>query len=199
MVAEQYKILRNLLPLYRRLQDGGQIEVSTTPFYHPILPLLCDTALATLDKEGAQLPERFAWPEDAEAQIQHAVECYTQRFGRPPQGMWPAEGGVGHAVVPLFARHGIRGLPVTRESSPARVAGAIKRMTPTCSVRAIELKLKGVKRSLVSSFALLPPLMPSVFNMPVTPLNTSPHRSSSRGSQPALRLGSVIHRTGWSV
>ncbi len=37
MVAEQYKILRNILPLYRQLQESGQIEVSTTPFYHPIL------------------------------------------------------------------------------------------------------------------------------------------------------------------
>lgn len=52
MIAEQYKILHNILPLYRQLQDSGQIEVSTTPFSHPILPLLCDTNLATLDKDG---------------------------------------------------------------------------------------------------------------------------------------------------
>ena len=107
MVAEQYKILRNILPLYRQLQESGQIEISTTPFYHPILPLLCDTNLATLDKEGTTLPERFAYPEDAEAQIRLAIDYYTEHFGCPPKGMWPAEGAVAQAVVPLFARHGI--------------------------------------------------------------------------------------------
>src|SRR5262249_46810615 len=97
MVAEQYKILRNILPLSRQLQESWQIEVSTTPFYHPILPLLWDTDLATLDKEGTNLPERFAWPEDADAQVRLAVDYYTARFGRPPQGMWPAEGAVSPA------------------------------------------------------------------------------------------------------
>ncbi|NOT58455.1 MAG: hypothetical protein HOP18_27995 [Deltaproteobacteria bacterium] len=108
MVAEQDKILRNIVPLYRHLQDCGQIEISTTPFYHPILPLLVDTDHATLDKEGTMLPERFAWPEDAEAQVRLAVDDYTARFGRPPTGMWPAEGAVSQEVLSLFARHGIQ-------------------------------------------------------------------------------------------
>ena len=108
MAAEQYKILRNILPLYRQLQESGQVEVSTTPFYHPILPLICDTNLATLDKEGTTLPERFAWPEDAEAQVRRAIDYYTEHFGQPPKGMWPAEGAVGQVVVPLFARHGLQ-------------------------------------------------------------------------------------------
>jgi alpha-amylase/alpha-mannosidase (GH57 family) len=108
MVEEQYKILRNILPLYRQLQNSGQIEVSTTPFYHPILPLLVDTNNATVDKDGTTLPERFAWPEDAEAQIRLAVDFYTERFGRPPTGMWPAEGAVSQQVISLFALHGIQ-------------------------------------------------------------------------------------------
>ncbi|MGE0823484.1 MAG: hypothetical protein AB7G75_24335 [Candidatus Binatia bacterium] len=108
MVEEQYKILRSILPLYRQLQNCGQIEVSTTPFYHPILPLLVDTDQATLDKDGTVLPERFAWPEDAEAQVRLAANFYTDRFGRPPRGMWPAEGAVSQSVVPVFARHGIQ-------------------------------------------------------------------------------------------
>lgn len=107
MMTEQYKILRNIVPLYRQLQDRGQIEVSTTPFYHPILPLLVDIDHATLDKEGTVLPERFVWPEDADAHVRLAVDDYTVRFGRPPAGMWPAEGAVGQHVISLFARHGI--------------------------------------------------------------------------------------------
>ncbi|MBZ0254369.1 MAG: hypothetical protein K8I02_13595, partial [Candidatus Methylomirabilis sp.] len=108
MAAEQIKVLRAVIPIHRRLQDAGRIEVSTTPFYHPILPLLVDTDRATIDRPGARRPGRFTHPEDAEAQVQRAVEAYERWFGRPPRGMWPAEGAVAEFVIPLFARFGIR-------------------------------------------------------------------------------------------
>jgi len=108
MVAEQYKIMRAVIPIHRQLQEQGQIEVSTTPFYHPILPLLVDTDQATIDRPGATHPRRFAYPEDAEAQVRLAIECYRRCFGRPPYGMWPAEGAVSQFVIPFFARHSVR-------------------------------------------------------------------------------------------
>src|SRR5690606_27241242 len=52
MVSEQLKILRAIIPLHRRLQKQGQIEISTSPYSHPILPLLVDTDQATLDLPG---------------------------------------------------------------------------------------------------------------------------------------------------
>ncbi|MCL4294292.1 MAG: hypothetical protein KJ077_01120 [Anaerolineae bacterium] len=110
MVAVQYKIMRAVIPIHRHLQERGQIEVSTTPFYHPILPLLVDTDRATLDRPGTTHPPRFAWPEDAEAQVRLAVECYRRCFGRPPRGMWPAEGAVSQFIIPFFAQHGVRWL-----------------------------------------------------------------------------------------
>jgi len=107
MVAQQYTIMRNIVPIHRALQDRGQIEVSTTPFYHPILPLLDDTDHATIDREGSTRPSRFSYPEDARAQDRLAVEFYRARFGRAPRGMWPAEGAVSSSVVDLFAEAGI--------------------------------------------------------------------------------------------
>lgn len=107
MVAEQYKILRNVIPLHRALQEQGQIEISTTPFYHPILPLLLDTDQATIDRDGATRPARFAWPEDARAQVARAIGHYREKFGRAPRGMWPAEGAVNQAASALFAEAGI--------------------------------------------------------------------------------------------
>jgi alpha-amylase/alpha-mannosidase (GH57 family) len=107
MVAEQYKIMQAVIPIHRQLQDQGQIEVSTTPFYHPILPLLVDTDQATIDRPGTTHPRRFAHPEDAEAHVRLAVEHYQRWFGRSPRGMWPAEGAVSPSVIPLFARHGL--------------------------------------------------------------------------------------------
>jgi alpha-amylase/alpha-mannosidase (GH57 family) len=107
MVAEQYKLLRAIVPIHRQLQDRGQIEVTTSPLHHPILPLLIDTDQATIDRPGTRLPRRFAHPEDADAQIAHAAADYEHWFGRRPRGMWPAEGAVSSDCIPLFARHGI--------------------------------------------------------------------------------------------
>jgi alpha-amylase/alpha-mannosidase (GH57 family) len=108
LVECEYKVLGAIIPLHRRMQDDGQIEISTTPFFHPILPLLMDTDSATIDRPGAKLPSRFSWPEDAETQVKLAIEAYTSWFGRPPRGMWPAEGAVSQSIIPLFARNGIR-------------------------------------------------------------------------------------------
>lgn len=114
MMEEQYKVMRAVIPLHRALQERGQIEVSTTPFHHPILPLLVDTDGATIDRPGASLPRRFAYPEDAEEQVRHAVADYRRSFGRPPSGMWPAEGAVSESVVPIFARQGVRWIATDR-------------------------------------------------------------------------------------
>jgi alpha-amylase/alpha-mannosidase (GH57 family) len=108
MIAEQQKILRAIIPLHRALQDRGQVEISTSPFAHPILPLLLDTDQATIDRAGAVPPPRFAYPEDAEGQVALAIADYRRWFGRPPRGMWPAEGAVSPGVGPVFARQGIR-------------------------------------------------------------------------------------------
>lgn len=114
MVEEQYKLMRAVIPIHRQLQAQGQIEVSTTPFFHPILPLLVDTDRATIDRPGAVHPLRFAHPEDADAQVKRAAQWYKQTFGQPPRGMWPAEGAVSQFVLPIFARHQVRWLATDR-------------------------------------------------------------------------------------
>ena len=108
MLDAQYAIMRNVVPLHRALQDTGQIEVSTTPFYHPILPLIHDTDVATIDRPRGVLPRRFRAPRDAQAQVDDAASFYAERFGGRPHGMWPAEGAVGQSVVRYFAAAGVR-------------------------------------------------------------------------------------------
>lgn len=107
MLDEQYRILRAIIPLHARLQDVGHIEVSVTPLYHPILPLLMDTREATLDHPASHLPEPFAWPEDADEQVAEACQAYRVWFGRSPRGMWPAEGAVSQGTLALYARAGV--------------------------------------------------------------------------------------------
>jgi alpha-amylase/alpha-mannosidase (GH57 family) len=98
-----------VLPAYRRLAEAGQIELSTTPYYHPILPLLVDVRSARRARPEMPLPEEpFAAPEDALAQIRRAVARHTEVFGAPPAGMWPSEGSVSPEAAELIARSGLR-------------------------------------------------------------------------------------------
>jgi len=106
VIAAQLAIMRNVLPLHRKLADEGRVEVSVSPFYHPILPLVADTSLANLDAAGSRFPGRFSRPEDAAAQIGRAAAFHAERFGARPKGMWPSEGSVGEHVAPLVADAG---------------------------------------------------------------------------------------------
>jgi alpha-amylase/alpha-mannosidase (GH57 family) len=114
LVAAQYQIMKAVVPIHRALQEEGQIEVSSTPFFHPILPLLVDTDQATIDRPGTSHPRRFAHPEDAQAQVDRAIDSYRQFFRRRPRGMWPAEGAVSQSILPLFARHRVRWIATDR-------------------------------------------------------------------------------------
>jgi alpha-amylase/alpha-mannosidase (GH57 family) len=112
IVAETYKVLAAIIPIHRKLMyrpstGNGQIEIITTPYYHPILPLIYDSDLAKLCQPNEPMPKRFHFPKDAEAQVARAVAFYKEKFGLLPRGMWPAEGAVAYDVVPVFAKHGI--------------------------------------------------------------------------------------------
>ena len=101
MGNKQREILALVEPVYRRLAASGQIEISTTPFYHPILPLLCDSNIATVAHPNVALPMRFRYPQDARHQLETAREFMTQRFGSPPSGLWPSEGSVSDEVFSI--------------------------------------------------------------------------------------------------
>lgn len=108
VVGIQRRVLGAVVPLHRRLQAGGRVELTTSPYYHPILPLLQDTDAATLDRPGSVHPPRFSRPDDAEAQLRRALEAHAHWFGRPPAGVWPPEGAVSDGTALLLARHGVR-------------------------------------------------------------------------------------------
>ncbi len=106
----QQAILASIIPLYEKAWGSGQIEISTTPYYHPILPLLCDSNIARESMPGAPLPPAFVFPEDAAAQITKGLDYMEKVFGRRPAGMWPSEGSVSRETVELMERAGVRWL-----------------------------------------------------------------------------------------
>ena len=82
------------MPVYRKLAAAGQIEISTTPYYHPILPLLCDSNIASVAHPDVPLPPRFRYPEDARRQLAMARDV-LQRDVRRGAGGALAFGGLG--------------------------------------------------------------------------------------------------------
>ena len=107
--AVELELLNRVIPEYRAATARGQVELSTSPFFHPILPLLCDTDIYLRNFPDARLPRRrFAHPEDAAEQLARASAYHTRLFGAPPVGVWPSEGSVSDAIVPLVAAAGFR-------------------------------------------------------------------------------------------
>lgn len=100
------RILSRIVPAHRRLQDAGRIEVTTTPYAHPILPLLYSTNLAEKGDPSVVKPDWFSYPNDAIAHLRKSVELYRDLFGREPRGLWPAEGAVAEEIVRLVADAG---------------------------------------------------------------------------------------------
>lgn len=108
LLRAQREVLGEVIPLYRSARSRGQIEITASPFYHPILPLLIDWASASRAMPQVLLPGAFHQPEDAERQIQKAVAYHEKLFGSRPIGMWPSEGSVSPEIIPLAAKSGIR-------------------------------------------------------------------------------------------
>lgn len=101
--------IQTIIPLYARLQNEGQISVSTTPYYHPILPLLIDMENALIANPNTTLPERpLSLSGDARHHIERSIALYEKHFGRRPSGFWPAEGAVDPKSVALYREYGIR-------------------------------------------------------------------------------------------
>jgi alpha-amylase/alpha-mannosidase (GH57 family) len=121
--AVELELLRRVVPEYKEAADRGQVELSTSPFYHPILPLLCDTDVYRRTHPDSRMPrERFRHPEDAAEQLMRAVAYHQELFGRRPAGLWPSEGSVSDAMVPLVVQAGFQWM-ATDEEILARTVG----------------------------------------------------------------------------
>ncbi len=108
VIEKQREVIRKVIPLYQRLMESGRVELTTSPFYHPILPLLCDTDENHNSRPGSIQPRnRFAYPADADSQIRGGLAYHESVFGRRPRGIWPSEGSVSNAALDLIARNGL--------------------------------------------------------------------------------------------
>jgi starch synthase len=108
LFTAQLDMMAKVIPKYRELADRGQVELTFSPYYHPILPLLAHVDSARIANPQLQLPEHhFSHREDAERQISLGLALFERLLGRRPAGMWPSELAVGETVVDLAASSGV--------------------------------------------------------------------------------------------
>lgn len=101
--------IQKVLFRYDTLLHRGQIDITGTPYAHPILPLLIDTDIARLSRPNVTLPaHRFRHPKEAERQVKMAVHAFREVMGWNIHGMWPAEGAVSEAALDLLVQYGIQ-------------------------------------------------------------------------------------------
>jgi alpha-amylase/alpha-mannosidase (GH57 family) len=104
----QLEVIRAIIPLYRRLHEEGAVELAVSPYYHPILPLLCDMRIALNTLPRITIPAaHFRYPEDARAQILRGISSFSDVFGFVPTGMWPPEGAVSNETLEIIAESGL--------------------------------------------------------------------------------------------
>ncbi len=105
------ELLDGLIPRYRRLAESGQVELSVTPYAHPIVPLLLDINSASEAMPDVELPEITNYPGGEERAHWHMIEglrVFESFFGFKPKGCWPSEGAVSADTLTLIGEHGFK-------------------------------------------------------------------------------------------
>jgi len=109
VIACERELLARVLPAHAAAAKKGSIEISATPFYHPILPLVCDTNAGATSSPGLPLPQnRFRHPEDAREQLVRGLDLHEKVFGVRPKGIWPSEGSVSEEVLAIAHNLGVQ-------------------------------------------------------------------------------------------
>ncbi len=101
--------IATIIPYYKKLQEEGKIEVSTTPFNHPISPLLLDIQNGKKANPDTPIPEVSGnLREDVFEQVERAIGYYEKAFGKKPVGFWPAEGAVSYEFLEILKDHEVK-------------------------------------------------------------------------------------------
>jgi alpha-amylase/alpha-mannosidase (GH57 family) len=128
LLEKQIQILKHIIPLHRELARSGQVELTTTPFYHPILPLLWDKRSSRQAMPECELPKSLdSYAADAKIHIERSIALHKELFGEAPVGMWPSEGSVSQDIIPAIARAGIEWIATDEEILARSTNGWISR------------------------------------------------------------------------
>lgn len=106
VIKKQYEVMDEIFPLYSKLAADKRIELTLTPFYHPIMPMLCDSDVMKEFSYLKRPASRFMHPEDCLWHLEKSREIFKSTFGYTPYGSWPSEGSVSETVLTLYGKQG---------------------------------------------------------------------------------------------
>ncbi len=110
------EIIRQIIPTFKKYQEDGRIEILTSPYHHPILPILINPNDLKIPSLKHPLPEnKIALTVDAKEQVKLAIERITEVFGKTPEGFWPSEHCISQKTLDVLANLGIKWV-ITDES-----------------------------------------------------------------------------------
>ncbi len=107
IIEIQRDIIRKIIPTFKKYLKSGRIELTTSPHYHPILPILVDIADTSTNAAG-DLPLTLGMKKDAELQIKEAIDIMERTFGVRPSGIWPSEHCISAKTLKLMADLGLK-------------------------------------------------------------------------------------------
>ena len=105
VIDQQHSHMANVLPMYSQLAAAGQVELTTTPYYHPIMPLLMMDGWTFED--GIRV-NKDAWPDDVRTHLTNGMDLFEAELGFRPTGMWPSEQAVSPPMVQPVTDVGIQ-------------------------------------------------------------------------------------------
>lgn len=109
IIELQRKICREIIPQYKKYQLAGRIEISTSPYYHPILPLLLDMNDAEKSNPSLPAPKLHSnMKDDAIWQVKSALDKFEDLFDVRPRGIWPSEQCISKKTLELFQDLGVK-------------------------------------------------------------------------------------------
>lgn len=109
LVELMHKCISGLIPRYRNLAERDQIELSMTPYGHPIIPLLNDLKNMKCSQPGSPMPNCDPYPDGKQRSrwhIQQGIDCFEHYFGIRPVGIWLSEGAISADAVELVEEFG---------------------------------------------------------------------------------------------
>lgn len=128
LLRKQLAVLGQIVPLHRELMESGQLELTTTPFYHPIMPLLWDKRSARQAMPNCGLPKYLdSYRDDVLLHLKKGIAYFEKLFGAKPVGMWPSEGSVSQEIVAAIADAGIEWIATDEEILAASTNGWVSR------------------------------------------------------------------------
>lgn len=108
IINYQYEIIKQIIPTYKNFMEAGKIEITTSPMYHPILPILLDIKCAHRNIPNPEvLPANLKMTKDAITQTKMALDRMEEIFGKRPKGIWPPEHCVSAKTLEMLSDLGV--------------------------------------------------------------------------------------------